>query len=353
MTWPGWQEALSVRGLVGVAVVCAALVHATGESAWASAPPEGPHLAFTAMTELRRDAFSVRVVAAEGVPMVTLVRGSRHGITPRPRSKVSWSADGTRLAFAGSKEARRGIYTVRAGGTGLRVLRGVGDGSSPIFSADGSKMAFARLQFGKNNSFGTSVWVADAEGRGAFRLTAMRDGVEYLPSSFSSDGLTLAVTKTRLGSGKPLTLLFRLDGSGRKRVLARRASEAAFSPDGSKIVVVRHSTLRHQEVLIVHRDLQVMSIDGKTIWPLTRTQYIAESYPSWDPSGERVAFIAFRISKDPFDALFDDLLPIGNSIVQINADGSCRQRILSLKDAALFGPAWQPGTGREAGRIEC
>jgi Tol biopolymer transport system component len=305
------------------------------------------------MTELRREAFSVRLVTAEGLPIATPVRGSRHGIAPRPRSGVSWSADGTWLAFAGSEGTRSGIYTVRAEGTGLRFLPGTKGGSDPVFSPDGSKIAFARLQFGRNNSFGTSVWVANADGRGAFRLAAMRHGIEYLPSSFSPDGSTLAVTKARLGSGEPLTFLFRLDGSGGKRILARRASEAVFSPDGSKIAVVRHSTLKHQRVPIVHRDLQVMSLDGKSIWPLTRTRYVAESHPSWDPSGERIAFISFRISRDPFDALFDDLLPFGNSIVQINADGSCRQRIFSLNDAALFGPAWQPGTDSEAGRIEC
>lgn len=324
------------------------------DGAGASVPSEGPRLAFTAVTGLSREAFSLRAVTQDGSRLATLVRGSQRGLAPRPFSKTSWSADGSLLAFAGFSWNRSGIYTVRADGTGLRLLRGTKEGGNPVFSPDGSKVAFTRLQLGKNLALGRTLWVANADGRGAYRLTALRDGVDYLPSSFSPDGLRLAATKTVLGSkDKPDALLFRLDGSGGARVLARRASEPAFSPDGSKIALVRHSIVKHQKVPIAHRDLQVVRVDDMTIQPLTRTHRIGESYPSWDPSGERIAFISSRISEDPIAALFDGLLPFGNSITQINADGSCRQKILSLKGTALFGPVWQPGSGREAGRIEC
>lgn len=96
-----------------------------------------------------------------------------------------------------------------------------------------------------------------------------------------------------------------------------------------------------------------MSIDGTTTYPVRRTNHTDETHPSWDPSGQRIAFNSFHTSKDPTEALFDRLLPFGNSIMQVNVDGSCRQKLLSLKNTALYGPAWQPGTDREAGRIEC
>jgi dipeptidyl aminopeptidase/acylaminoacyl peptidase len=53
------------------------------------------------------------------------------------------------------------------------------------------------------------------------------------------------------------------------------------------------------------------------------------------------------------EALFDEVLPFGNSIVQINADGTCREKLLSLRNAATYGARWQPGQGRGAGRIAC
>ena len=40
--------------------------------------------------------------------------------------------------------------------------------------------------------------------------------------------------------------------------------------------------------------------------------------------------------------------------MQVNADGTCLSTVLPASlDTAFFGVAWQPGPGREAGRIAC
>ena len=39
--------------------------------------------------------------------------------------------------------------------------------------------------------------------------------------------------------------------------------------------------------------------------------------------------------------------------MEINADGSCPTRILSVPGVAFLSPAWQPGPGREADPISC
>jgi Tol biopolymer transport system component len=273
---------------------------------------------------------------------------------------VSWSPDGAQVALAASKGKRDGIFTARTDGTGIRFLRGTRWARDPVFSPDGSKIAFSRVEFGKNSSFGTTLWVADADGRNARRLVPLKAWTELVPSSFSPDGMTLAVTRQHLNDKTPDALLFDLERPSGRRVMARHASGSAFSPDGSLIAFARHSIVKQRSALarkvrvpVVHRDIKVLDLQDGKVRPLTRTPYIAESSPSWDPSGERIAFISFRISKDPLDAAFDALLPFGNSIVQVNADGSCRRRLIHSKDAALYGPAWQPGPGREAGRIEC
>jgi hypothetical protein len=47
-------------------------------------------------------------------------------------------------------------------------------------------------------------------------------------------------------------------------------------------------------------------------------------------------------------------LGYGSAVMQVNADGSCLGVVLrSSLDVAFFGVAWQPGPGRQAGRIEC
>ena len=39
--------------------------------------------------------------------------------------------------------------------------------------------------------------------------------------------------------------------------------------------------------------------------------------------------------------------------MQVNADGSCPREILEPSTVAIYGAVWQPGPGREAGRIPC
>jgi len=312
-------------------------------------------LAFIAMAALRPKDFTVRTVGTESAKPLVLVRGSRRKVVPRPLDGVAWSADGSLLAFSGSSGARRGIYLVGADGTGMRFLRGTRGGSNPVFSPDGQRIAFSREHLGKGFFFGTTPWVARVNGSGAHRLAEWREGVEYVPSSFSPDGSTLAVTRTSaLTSSWPGALLFKLDGSGNRRPLVRfPASDPVFSPDGSEIALVRHSTSRQRKLVRSHSDLYLVDAAGANVRQLTDTRWIAEAHPSWDPSGQRIAFNSFRISRDPLEALFDELLPFGNSIVQINADGTCREKLISLRDAATYGAKWQPGQGREAGRIRC
>ena len=283
-----------------------------------------------------------------------LLRGSRHGVVPKPLSGVSWSADGSRIAFASLRGKGSGIYIARANGTGLRLVRGTKGGSNPVLSPDGRRIAFTREHVGKGIFLGTTPWVAKLDGSRMRRLAEWRRGVEYIPSSFSPDGSALAVTRAGLWSGRSKALLLKLDGRGGGRALARfPASDPVFSPDGSQIALVRHSFSRRGNIESTHKDLYLMSAGGGGVRELTRTRWVAETHPSWDPSGQRIAFNSFRISRDPFEAIFDDLLPVGNSIAQINADGTCREKLASFHDAAIYGVKWRPGPGREAGRIEC
>jgi Tol biopolymer transport system component len=331
---------LFVSAAIGPASACAS-----------SAPPEGPWLAFPVMHKLWPASYSIKGMAADGSGRVVIKQGSLRGIAPNPFSAVSWSPDGAWLVFAGFKGSRKGIYELRPDGTGTRFLRGTEGGRNPILSPDGSKLAFVRDNF---NTGATTTWVAKADGRKAVRLTPRQKGIEYLPSSFSPDGSVLAVTRKDLRSNSSRVLLYGLDGPPRVRVLARQASEAVFSPDGSQIALVRQTVARHHKVsVVVNKDLYVMSADGSSNEAVAPTPRLAETHPSWDPSGQRIAFNSYHISKNPVEEFFNELLPIGNSIMEVNADGSCKQKVLSLRKGALRGPAWRPGQGREAGRIEC
>ena len=69
---------------------------------------------------------------------------------------LSWSPDGTRLAFAvgtGSSGGPRGaIYLVDADGSGLQEVPGPGETSWPVWSPDGSRLAFVCRSLGDTDA---------------------------------------------------------------------------------------------------------------------------------------------------------------------------------------------------------
>jgi Tol biopolymer transport system component len=179
-------------------------------------------------------------------------------------------------------------------------------------------------------------------------LTPWRDGLFFAPGSFSPDGARLAATRQKPGEAPEIVSLG-LAG-GRPSVIVRNGIEPAYSPDGSELAFVRLKNRgRLRKVIpLVGGDLFVSVADGSNINRLTFTPGKREASPSWDPSGQRLAFTQF-----PAKATFEALVGIGSAILEINSDGTCRHRLLFTYGLSYQDAAWQPGPGREAGRIAC
>jgi hypothetical protein len=85
---------------------------------------------------------------------------------------------------------------------------------------------------------------------------------------------------------------------------------------------------------------------------------VSEGRPSWDPSGQRIAFSRGPSTFPAFLGETDSEIP--SRLLQINADGSCETLMFAkqVRHNPFFGrdfssPAWQPGPGRGAGPIAC
>jgi TolB protein len=348
-----------------LAAATVALLLAAGSAG--AAVPDGPRLTFV-KAGARPPGIHLVTTGPKGGRPLRLAGGGRRS---RPLvhyfSGLSWSPDGETIAFSGIVGFRDGdgaepisrLFTVRADGTGRHPIPGTRGATDPVFSPDGRTLAFSRsidrpeptVVAGKEweEGFqGSTLWTIDLASGAQRQLTPWWNGVTYTASSFAPDGSTLLASfedGRLVQEPQPVTL--RLDGSGRD-VVFDDGWFPTYSPDGSKIAMSRRIEEYgddHGEDL----DLFVINADGTGLRRLTRTPGRPELFPSWDPSGERLAYVRWPLSRSE-DAPFGH----GNALMQINADGTCPTVMRAFpRFTIFFAPVWQPGPGRGAGRIEC
>lgn len=127
-----------------------------------------------------------------------------------------WSPDGTRIAFyrlnSGTNPTGTDIYVMNSGGGGETKLA---EGLNPVWSPDGSKIAFLR----DLNGNGFMLYVMNADGSNEVNLMSDLDnlGVTWMPS-WSPDGTMLTFS---WGSNIYIT---NADGTGRIKVTSDNKS---------------------------------------------------------------------------------------------------------------------------------
>lgn len=354
------------RGLI-IGCLCIVL-SSLGVVAAQAAAPEGPRLAITALS-LESFGATLFTAGADGTQPRTVLRSSaRHGHLNGvlPSGPVAWSPDGQTLVFAGtvgvrrtsrSSSARTMLFAVAAEGGKPRALPGTADAEDPVFSPDGHTIAFARQRLeahlhhpsdsGSLLFVGASTWLTDIGGGTARQITPWKNGLANTPSSFSPDGLTLALTRAA-GRGGSEAVGLRLD-SGAETVLARNAAEAVYSPDGSRIALLRTPAPQHASgARSTGSELVVIQADGSGEVRLMAASQGTAVSPRWDPSGQRIAFVKLKRNET-----LEALLTEGDSIFEVNADGTCPTRAFAAPHVLYASAVWQPGPGREASPLSC
>jgi Tol biopolymer transport system component len=318
------------------------------------ASPKAPRLELVTVNRKGGDPFRLAGGARGSRPLLDLF------------SLVSWSPDGERVAFSGAVGFQKGddhepirkVFTVGAGGGDPIPVAGTRGASSPVFSPDGRTLAFTRFvdretpttvggKRWEEGFHGSSVWTVDLLTGAQRQLTPWQDEVGYTASSFSPDGSTLLAThEDDLLLDEPEPVALALDGSGSRRLLDD-GSNPVYSPDGSQIALVRRIEQYGKE-RGENTDLYVIDAATGGVRRLTRTPGRDELFPSWDPSGRRLAYIRL-----PADRSEDAFFGYRTALMQVNADGSCQSKVVSARLTFFFVPAWQPGPGRGAGWIQC
>lgn len=333
--------------------------------------PSGPRLAYIHLG-VKPGVLEIDTSDPGGGAVERIAGGGKRDLPlPFLDSQLSWAPDGSMVAYAGTatpghalRPEGRAIFLVPADGGQSSQVPGTAGGLFPVLSPDGEELAYVRLLGGGDSSTTlpngkvhrifahSSIWITSLDDGETRRLTPWGRDIPNVPSSFSPDGSVLGITRSSPQGGSAQAVALRVDGSG-SRVIATGAGSPVYSPDGSKIALLRlrripyHGHEKRAPKFEETTDLFVVNADGSSGKRLTRTRAIDLS-PSWDPSGARLAYVAYSV-----DGNDDSIFGFGDAIMQVNADGTCTTEVLSAAGDAFLSPVWQPGTGREAGPIAC
>ena len=272
--------------------------------------PDGQKLAFTRSTPA---GCSILIVPSLG--------GAERTLGPcgdRDYRRLAWSPDGAWLAFARRHAASRLAIELTGVETGERraVTRppdGILGDSSPSFSPDGKRLAFAR-----NVTEGVSdVFTVDLDGSGERRLTF--DNRDTMGIGWSADGGSLVFSSSRAG----IYSLWRVPASG---------GDPSFVAGGG--VKIKHpSSARGRDAIafenwLYELNLWSVSTEGGVSRALTQTTDQWNFQPAVSPDGRRIAFVSTRSG--------------GEEIWVADSDGSSARRLTSFGGARLESPSWSP-----------
>jgi dipeptidyl aminopeptidase/acylaminoacyl peptidase len=299
-------------------------------------------------TETVNGPIYFRVGGADGGSRIESIEADgtgRHVVFPEDSTvhydRLSFSPDGTRIAFDNFLEGEYGIETADPDGSDIvRLTDGVND-SWASWSPDGTKILFSSTRYDSSiercmpgfpheHGCPTDIYVMDTDGSNVVRLTD-DPASEYQPV-WSPDGGMIAFARSLGDRQLSHPAIFTMDPDGTD---VRQVSSAdggsdfwpSWSPDGTQIVF---ATIRREDW-----GIWTVDADGSNeeqVFGGVGTGYV--NNPVWSPDGSLIAFVG--------NPSIDDYSP-DDALYVMRPDGS---GITPLADAPSIGVAgdiaWQP-----------
>lgn len=208
--------------------------------------------------------FDIQVIGVDGRGRKRLTHGPARDLEPR------WSPDGKTIVFQRQRSdlGSPSIWTVRPSGG---IPRRLAAGSSPVWSADGSKLLFSRPA-----ARGQDIYVMHADGTGARPFYRSRD--DDYPSAWSNDGKRILFTRISRTTQQADVWAMKADGSSARRLTKGRGYRLAadWSPDRRHVLFTRITNLAQSE----RGQVFVMNADGSHVRNFSRNR-ADENAESW------------------------------------------------------------------------
>jgi len=278
-------------------------------------------------------ALAAFVVAIAGIGLAAVTFG---GSRPRVVSGTAETANGPIYFRVGGADGGSRIESIEADGTGRHV---VFPEDSPVhydrlsFSPDGTRIAFANFLEGEYG-----IETADPDGSDIVRLT---DGVNDSWASWSPDGTKILFSSTRYDPsieqclpgfphehGCPTDIyVMDAEGSNVVRLTDDPASEyqPVWSPDGRRIAFARSLG----DPQLSHPVIFTMAPDGTEVRQISSADGGSDFWPSWSPDGTQIVFAAIRRENW--------------GIWVVDADGSNENQIFGgVGTGYVNNPVWSP-----------
>jgi Tol biopolymer transport system component len=221
------------------------------------------------------------------------------------------------------------VETIDADGSGRAVLTA---GSSPAWSADGRKLAFA-FDFFDAGGGGSQIVAINADGTGRTVIVdecGSSCKIVVGTPSWSPDGTQLAFHTTVCGASECGTSLSIVTSSGMGAGGLGAGFSTSWSPDGSRIALDRYADFGSSACqggpLTCNSEIYTVAPDGSGLIRVTNNS-ADDAGPSWSPDGRKIAFTSGRDGN--------------GEIYTINADGTGEKR-LTDNAAVDTNPAWSP-----------
>jgi Tol biopolymer transport system component len=278
--------------------------------------PSGDRVAFVSQEKGFQNIFVMNPDAPGQT--VNVATQLTHYVESSSLYELTWSPDGTKIAYEREQGAFRQIFLVAADGSTLTPLPIAAPGEHPSFSPDGGKIAFSQG--------GEQVWTTNADGSNA--IAPVQGALGHDPA-WSPDGTFIAYDHKNEQFGGWFDVNVLALGGGSPAVLPANFAQwtfATWSPDGTRIAYLSSGAENDHFVRVAARD-------GSANVPLPGTAgvNVYNYHPSWSPDGGRVTFEGF--GHPP--------MPSGTEVYVQRTDGSGQMQSIT-SGGKNFEPDWRP-----------